>query len=234
VAIAQGAAPRSTAINPNRGCAECAALAVRAQRAARPRNKEQSMNRHATSIVLGFTLVGLACPRLVAADPPCASLVSWTVRYWVHETPAEPNSPVVIKYTLFLEAAGGDCTATGWRIAALEVRHMDPNGGPERVWTHSNPNVPTEDGLWWVNHADVSSPESADFSLPPHLVGVAAAADPNDPDLQYDVVGVDDAPSNPPPYTVTAVLRHVLTLVGSQVAIVQNMASGSELDPPLQ
>lgn len=183
-------------------------------------------------VVLSLAIVSLAAPRLYAGDPNCTSPQTWTVRYWVHETPADPNSPVTFKYELALAAADGDCTATGWAVASIEIRQVDALGGSDRVWTDDDPNVPTSDGLWWVSHADVASPRSSEFVLPPNLTGVATAADPNDADLNYSLAGVAEAPPSSSGYAVTAVLSHTLVLVEDQETIAASAEEPVELDPP--
>ena len=184
-------------------------------------------------VIFGWAVIALAAPPLYADDPPCAPPQTWTVRYWVHETPADPNSPVTLKYELALTAVAGDCTATGWAVASIEIRQVDPLGGPDRVWAQNDPNVPTADGLWWVSHADVANPQSNEFVLPPNLVGIATAADPNDADLYYNIAGVAETPPDPPSYQVAAVLSQELVLVGDQEAISADSGVPVDVDPPV-
>lgn len=187
--------------------------------------------------VLSLALVSLAPQQLYGVEePPCLRAATHTVRYGIHETPADPNSPLTFLITLSLAASAGDCTATGWHIATIELRQVDPNAGPDTVWTHDDPNVSTPDGLWWVSHADVSSPQSSEFVLPPHLVGTAAAADPNDADLEYDIVGVAYTPPaapESPPYAVTAATTFELHIVGEPTPIESDSDAPVEVDPPV-
>jgi hypothetical protein len=137
--------------------------------------------------------------------------------------------------TLTLAASDGNCSATGWAITTLEIRQLDPNNGPDTVWTKADPNVPTADGLWWVNHASVANPHAGEFVLPPHLVGTATATDSNGTDLEYDFVGVTyTPPATPtsPPYAVTAATTYELRLVGEQTPIAEGSDDPTETDPP--
>lgn len=185
-------------------------------------------------VVLGVGAVSLTATPLRADGPPCTSPQTWTVRYWVHETPSDPNSPVTLKYELALCAVDGDCTATGWAVTSIEIRQVDLLGGPDRVWTQDDPNLPTADGLWWVSHANVDDPQSSEFVLPPALEGIATAADPNDADLHYTVAGVAETPPDPTAYEVAAVLSHELVLVGDQQAISADAGVPVDVDPPVK
>jgi hypothetical protein len=186
--------------------------------------------------ILGLVLIGLAAQPLYGTEePPCVSAIHWTARYGIHETPADPNSPLAFLITLSLAASAGDCTATGWTITTLEIRQLDPNGGSDTVWTQADPNVPTPDGLWWVVHADVASPQASEFVLPPHLIGTATAVDPNDANLEYDFVGVAYTPPaapESPPYAVTAATTFALRGEGAQPPIAIGEAEPTETDPP--
>jgi hypothetical protein len=193
------------------------------------------MQRQRILSILGLLFIGLASQKLHAFEP-CVKPYHWTVRYWIHETPADPNSPVAFKIKLSLVSAAGDCTATGWEIAAIEIRQVDPNGGSDQVWTQNDPEVSTADGLWWINHADVSDPQSSEFVLPPHLMGIATAQDPNDADLRYELEGVTYRPPEPPgeaPYAVTAATNFELWLVGDPTPIKPGSDEPTETDPPM-
>ena len=192
------------------------------------------MSRCVSCSILGLVLSGLAAQPLYGA---CSSAAHWTARYGIHETPADPNSPLAFLVTLSLTASAGDCTAIGWAITALEIVQVDPNGGPDTVWTQADPNVPTPDGLWWISHADGAHPQASEFVLPPYLVGTATAADPNDADLEYDFGGVKyttPEPPESPPYTVTMASDYTLRRVGEQTPIATALADPTETDPPTQ
>jgi hypothetical protein len=195
------------------------------------------MSKCVSTSILGLVLIGLAAQPLYGVEePPCCGAINSTARYGIHETPADPNSPLTFLITLSLMASAGDCTATGWAITTVEIRQIDPNSGPDTVWTQADPNVPTPDGLWWVNHADVASPQANEFVLPPHLVGTAIADDPNDADLEYDFVGVTYTPPaapETPPYDVTAALDYALVRVGEEIPIGEGSAEPTEGDPPI-
>ena len=187
------------------------------------------------SVVVSVTLASLVCPQVYGDGPACANAAGHTVRYGIHETPADPNSPMAFLVTLSLTARAGDCAKTGWSIDEIELRQVAANGGSDWVWTERNPHVSTEDGLWWVSHADVASPQSAEFVLPPHLVGAAVATDPNDPSLDYDFEGVTYTPPAAPelpPYPVTAATTFVFQVEGEPDPTETGESGPTEIDPP--
>ena len=67
-------------------------------------------------------------------------------------------------------------------------------------WEDEDPEVDTTDGLWWVEHADPDNPVPSDFVETAPVAGTAIAADPEDPDLDFDVAGVPytEPPEGPP------------------------------------
>ena len=149
--------------------------------------------------------------------PAFAGQSSYEVSYWIHETPADPNSPVEFRIRLELANSDEDGDSIGWEVTSLEICQVESTGACT-LWVDDDPNVPTQDGLWWVEHADPNDPQDDEFTMPPHLQGTAAADDPNDADLDYDFEGqVYLAPTPPgePPYDVTAALDYTFTPVGS-------------------
>ena len=183
-----------------------------------------------------FAAVGWGSYPVYGDDPPhCKAPEQWTVEYAVHETPQDPNTSIEFRFELSLLAEDGDCDATGWEIAWIEVFQTDPNGGAELSWKEQNPTVPTPDGLWWVEHADVSDPQSAEFALPPHLVGEALADDPGTKDMDYDIEGVTYAPPPPPgepPYETTSALDYELILADETEPAGEGQEVPVEVDPP--
>ena len=112
---------------------------------------------------------------------------------------------------------------------------MGPNGGPDKVWIQQDPEVSTPDGRWWVDHADVWSPQSSEFTRVPHLEGVATAQDPNDADLEYELEGSEYIPPSPPgspPYAVTAALDSKLQLVNESTPLEEGSDEPADGDPP--
>jgi hypothetical protein len=137
------------------------------------------------------------------------------VVYRIHDDPDDPNSAIVFTVMLSLEAEEVDENWIGWQITEIRFRQPGQNGDPDTIWIESDPDVPAHDGLWWVDHADRDDPQLDEFAEPPHLVGIAAAVDPNDADLKYDFEGVGYTPgSGGPPWDATAALDYKFTLDG--------------------
>jgi len=150
------------------------------------------------------------------------------IEYLIHETPTDPNSPVEFRIKLSLESSDQDGNEIGWDITSIEIREV---GDPDTVWVDDDPNVPTEDGLWWVEHDDPNNPQNAEFTMPPRLEGTAAAEVLGDDDLEYDFAGLAYTPPEPaqqPPYEITSALDYTFTLVGDTDPI------GSGEDEPVE
>ncbi len=174
------------------------------------------MSRYGTLHVLGLGIAITALAQSGRADP-CQPPAQWTAKYVLHETPSEPSSPVAFKIALRLAYEDTDCSAVGWRVTEIEIRQVHADLS-ETIWQHANPELNTADGLWWVDHADVSAPTAAEFVLPPELAGVASAVDPEDDDLSYELAGATYTPPEPPatpPYAITAALDYSFTLSGA-------------------
>lgn len=138
-----------------------------------------------------------------------------TITYEIHEDPQDPESRVIFVVKLALEAEDSDSSSVGWRIAMAKFRKVEQ--GPDTDWIIEDPYVPTADGLWWVEHADIDAPALDEFTEPPHLSGTADPMDPSDPDLDYDLQGVSYVPPEPPeepPYFVTTILDYIFWMVG--------------------
>jgi hypothetical protein len=184
--------------------------------------------------VLVAALAGLAAQQAYGTD--CSRATTHVARYGIHETPSDPNSPLAFLVSLSLTASAGDCTETGWSITEIEVRQVGANGGSDRVWTERYPYVPTTDGLWWVSHADVASPQASEFALPPQLMGTAMAADSSYADLDYGFVGVAYAsPIAPelPPYAVTGAATFEFQVEGDPTPIGDGDGEPTDGDPPI-
>jgi hypothetical protein len=115
------------------------------------------------------------------------------VAYYIRESPADPNSAVVFEVILELSAQNAAQDSVGWGIDRIELRQT--NGGTVTVWTKTAPEIGSEDGLWWVQHANPAEPQLQEFALPPSLVGLAIAQDPEELDLAYDLAGVPGSQS---------------------------------------
>ena len=124
---------------------------------------------------------------VAVADVPAA----FNLTYQIHDDPNDPNSPIA--YTIALDLASSSYTATeiGWDITHVQFIEHDPNG--DMVWEEDDPNVPTVDGLWWVEHADINDPQPNEFVGLPALTGLASTQDPNQTGLDYDLEGAGSA-----------------------------------------
>ena len=163
----------------------------------------------------------LAASKAVADDPLPEIPTNYNVVYRIHDDPNDPNSPITFAVWLKLTSRDVDGHSVGWEID--EIRFRDPNSSGDTIWTESDPDVPTADGLWWVEHDDVENPLLKEFGDPPHLKGTAAANDPNDVDLDYDFQG--STYSGSPPWSSTAGLDYDFELVETPPA---SVASGTD------
>lgn len=174
-----------------------------------------------------FVLLGLGMPAVTWADLP----PDQTIEYLIRETPEDPNSPVVFAVTLALEASDSDGNSVGWDITEAEFVEFDEYGDPARTWVEDDTNVPTTDGLWWIEHADPADPQPSEFAKPPLLEGTAAAEDPAENDLDYALEGVTYTP--PPegqPYQDTAAIDHEFILVSEIEPIKEGEDEPVEID----
>lgn len=138
--------------------------------------------------VCALLAVGLQSSTLWAAMP-----ADRVVKYFVRETPTDPESDVIFMFGLKISASERDGESIGWSIT--EVRLKEP-GSPVRIWIDDSPTTPTTSGLWWIDHADGDVPDDSEFAVTPNMQGTADAQDPNDDDMDYDLLG---ATYSPPP-----------------------------------
>ena len=169
---------------------------------------------HATrKALVGILVLAFATAAPSMAVPTPQEPLAQDVVYKIHSDPNDPNSVVSFTIWLSLEQADTDGDSIGWKILQIRFRQTPEAYSEERIWTDSDPNVPSSDGLWWVEHADPNDPQLAEFDTPPHLVGTAAAQDPNDPDLEYDVnSGTYSPPPGGNPWGPTTALTYELTV----------------------
>lgn len=162
---------------------------------------------------------------MFGGDPANALPDDRWAEYTVYETPNDPQSDVVFIVRLHLVAdqqINGEGTAgsIGWEVTGMDF--TQPGTPSDTLWTEDSPSVDTPDGLWWVDHADLSNPDTAEFALPPSLVGTATADDPADEDLDYDLAGEEYTPPaapGEPPHEVTGSLTFDSYLATSQAAV---------------
>ena len=183
--------------------------------------------------VLPLLLTLVPCASGQTQSPPPATQ---DVVYKIHDDPNDPNSAIALTVKLFLTSEDYDRNWVGWEIT--EARFRQPNGGePDRIWIESDPNVPSQDGLWWIEHADRSDPQLSEFDDPPHLVGLAAAENPNNDDLEYDFQGASyTPPPGGPPWDPTGALGFEFTIDGQSTPFLDEtdepVEIGDEDDPP--
>jgi hypothetical protein len=180
-------------------------------------------------------LLGSVVPSANAAAPLPAEATTQEVVYRIHDDPNDPNSPITFTIWLSLKQADVDEDSIGWEITRVRFREV---GYQDTLWTESDPNVPTADGLWWVNHADPNAPLLEEFVKPPHLTGVADAEDQLDPDLDYEFQGVTYTP--PPagePWDPTGALDYSFTMQGQSSPFASGEDKPTEMgdddDPPM-
>lgn len=153
------------------------------------------------------------------------------IRYQVHQD-SDPQEPVSYEIGLVLTALerGGD--DIGWRVDGVEIRKIDSSGGADFIWRDLAPEVDTQDGLWWVTHADADAPTNADFVEPPPVAGQAATVQRASADLDYELEGeVYTSPPEGDPWEVTASLSFVLTLDGETEPLEEKSEENSEMPP---
>jgi hypothetical protein len=166
-----------------------------------------SSGKHLIFIAVVGLLLGYAAT--AAADLPGP----YNVGYDVLETPTDPNSDVLFEVTLELEAVeAGKDNDIGWLIRNVLITQFDQSGQPRAVWLEELPDVPTGDGLWWVDHADPLNPQAEEFDDTPALSGVASAYQGGSADLIYDFDG--EVYQQPPPYLPVSSSTYMFKLDG--------------------
>lgn len=149
----------------------------------------------------------------------------------LYENPSDPLSDVL--FTLRLELTEKDLhgNSIGWEVLSVNIRQHAKNGQPERKWSEFSPVVDTSDGLWWTEHADVNAPVLSEFSEPPLIWGTAAADDPNDADLDYNLKGgIYVPPGGTSHFPTTAALNYNMTEIGAQQSMAEGEEEPAELD----
>lgn len=118
----------------------------------------------------------------VQADMPANRVV----KYYIRETPTDPQSDVVFIFGLKITARQRDGDSIGWSI--VEIRIKEP-GSLLRLWIDDAPTTPSADGLWWIDHEDGDSPLDSEFAVTPKMEGTAEAQGLNDDDMDYTLEG---------------------------------------------
>jgi len=192
---------------------------------------------------LSFAAVLIVClgvnPAVCRADDPAPpeQLVE-AVSYNLHETPDDPNSPILWTIDLRLAENQMDGGSIGWLITRLTIKAFNDHGTLLDTWIDASPDLNTPDGLWWIEHADPQAPEIAEFVEPPYLEGAAAALNPAHANLEFAFAGLSyTPPPGGPPFETTGGLDYTLTLGGSTEPEAQGEAVEMEViptdDPPV-
>ena len=123
------------------------------------------------------------------------------IKYYIHDDRTDPNSPIVFKVLLLMEARDSSSNSVGWLIKEAEFRQPNTDPDPDTVWTDTTVDVDTPDGLWWVDHVDTLAPAPGEFDMPPLIEGIADAEAVTGDDLDYEWEGVTYlAPPEGPPF----------------------------------
>ncbi len=154
----------------------------------------------------------------LAADAAHAQLpADRTLKLAFHETPSDPESPIVLIVELELSAEDIDGDSVGWSVEQLRVAELDDYGFTVGEWIQTEPTVATGDGLWWVEHDDAQEPDNGEFVILPLMAGTAVSVMQNQPALDFFMEGVDDDPPGGAPYPVTSVLDVALVRTDESV-----------------
>ncbi len=153
------------------------------------------------------------------------------VTYLIHESAADPNSPVLLRVTLSLQAQDQDGSSIGWAVTGMSFVQPGVEGAADRTWSETAPTLPTVDGLWWVEHADPNAPQTSEFSSPPALAGRAAAAVTTEADLDYELAGTGGTAVTSEPGIITVSLNHKFMQVGEAIPLAEGTAEPVELEP---
>lgn len=177
-----------------------------------------------------LTVVSAAgLPSAQAQEPPATMIITYN-HLQAPETPPGERTWAVDVELLKSQSSGNEI---GWTVVSLTVVELDGAGIVLRAWLDETVVLSTPDGLWWTQHADPLSPDLSDFSLPPLMIGTAAAQDPGYADLDYSVEGVlYQLQPEDPVYDDWAALDYAFTLVGSSESEATGDDLVAEVNPP--
>jgi hypothetical protein len=140
----------------------------------------EAMNR---TVFLGVSMfiLGANGSSVVHAEPPESKIISLLF----HSIPDDPASEVSLVVTLSLSPVASDGNTIGWSIDAVDFFKPTENDGWKRWQTGALDVLDSPDGLWWVAHADVSSPTESEFTVLPALAGLGDPEHLDDPELFF-------------------------------------------------
>ena len=140
------------------------------------------------------------------ARPP-----DYTLTFNLHETPGDPASPIDFTITMGLMKDTVNGNDIGWLVNVVTIRKVDGQGNVLTTWSKNQPFVDTEDGLWWIEHADPNAPVNSEFLVPPLISGTAPSPNPNVVSLEFEFEGaMYVAPPEGAPYDDTSSLTALL------------------------
>ena len=134
-------------------------------------------------------LIGLALWSTTYATAQAELPADRVAEYSIRETPTDPESDVLYTITLELTAVNQDGDEIAWEITEVTVTEPAQGNSGKTVWVDDAPDPATQDGYWWVEHADPADPQDAEFDVPPPLERTAEAVDPSDDDMEYELAG---------------------------------------------
>lgn len=151
-----------------------------------------------------------------------------TIQYKIRDTPSDADSTPVFIVELDLSASDMDGDSVGWKINEMRFLDKNPTRTPLKSWVKSSPTVSTQDGLWWIDHADPDDPQVSEFDVTPLLEDTATAQGSyNDLDFSFQGAGYSGSPvygGN------VAGLTHEFTIVGAATPEEEGDDEPAELD----
>lgn len=137
---------------------------------------------------------------------------SQTIPYLIHEVPTDWSSAISYVVIMSLEPVERVGNFVAWEVTEWRLKKVGAVSTHDTFWSEAFPSVATEDGLWWVEHAQPIAPKRGEFILPPLVSGIATAADPTDYDMEYYWEGiVAPAPLGGWPYANTSIIDYGFT-----------------------
>lgn len=183
-----------------------------------------------TSLAIFSVLILAANADMALADLPD----DVQIKYYIHEDRTDPESPIVFKVLLLMEARDSDSASVGWLIKEAEFRQPNTDPDPDTVWIDTTVDVDTSDGLWWVDHADTLAPDAGEFDMPPLITGIADAEAVSGDDLDYKWEGVTYlAPPEGPPFEDTTAAGFRFRLLPLPDPELEGDDEPGEIDPDI-
>ncbi len=126
---------------------------------------------------------------LLSASPALATPADRVVNFTRFVDPESPATGARYIFSLEITCVDNDGDWNGWQVTQIWIARMDGEV-VEAKWGEGDPEVDTLDGLWWIEHADAEEPETAEFTSPPRIAGVATPNNPANELMDYVLEGV--------------------------------------------